>query len=70
MSEVAVERGAVAGPVASPREIAPDALFAGALLTLVVFFVGTESATANLAGGAADHELLHDARHLLSFPCH
>ncbi len=70
MSEVAVEREVVAGPIASPRELAPYAVFAGALLTLVVFFVGTEQATAALGGGAAVHELLHDARHLLSFPCH
>ncbi len=70
MSEVAVERGAVGGPIASPRELAPYAVFAGALLTLAIFFVGTEQATAALAGGATVHELLHDARHLLSFPCH
>ncbi len=70
MSEVAVERGAVAGPIASPRELAPYAVFAGAILTLIVFFAGTEQATAALGGGATVHELLHDARHLLSFPCH
>lgn len=70
MSEVAVERGAVTGPIASTRDLAPYAVFAGALLTLVVFFVGTEQGSAALAGGAAVHEFLHDARHLLSFPCH
>ena len=70
MSEVAVEQGAVAGPIASPRELAPYAVFAGALLTLIVFFVGTEQAAAGLAAGATAHEFLHDARHLLSFPCH
>ena len=70
MSEVAVERGSVSGPIASPRELAPYAVFAGAVLTLIVFFAGTEQATAALAGGATVHELLHDARHLLSFPCH
>ena len=70
MSEVTVERGAGAGPIASPREIAPYAIFAGALLTLMVFFIGTEQATAAFAEGAAVHEFLHDARHLLSFPCH
>ena len=70
MSEVTVERGAVAGPIASPREIAPYAIFAGALLTLLVFFIGTEQATAAFAEGVVVHEFLHDARHLLSFPCH
>lgn len=70
MSEVAVERGAVTDPIASPRELVPYAVLAGALLTLVVFFVGTEQASASFAGGATMHELLHDARHLLSFPCH
>lgn len=70
MPEVIVERGPVAGPIASPRELAPYAFFAGALLTLIIFFVGTEQATSAFAGGAAVHEFLHDARHLLSFPCH
>lgn len=70
MPEVTVERGAVAGPIASPREIAPYAIFAGALLTLMVFFIGTEQATAAFAEGVVVHEFLHDARHLLSFPCH
>ena len=70
MSEVAVEQGAVAGPIASPRDVAPYAVFAGALLTLLIFFVGSDQATAAFAGGTAVHEFLHDARHLLSFPCH
>ena len=70
MSEVVVERGAVAGPVASPRELAPYALFAGTVLTLVLFFVATEAGTAAFAGSGTVHEFLHDARHLLSFPCH
>ena len=70
MSEVAVKQGAVAGPIASPRGVAPYAVFAGALLTLLIFFVGSDQATAAFAGGTAVHEFLHDARHLLSFPCH
>lgn len=70
MSEVAVERHGSAAPVASPRELFPYALFAGVLLSAMVFFVGAEQGAASLIGGSAVHDLLHDARHLLSFPCH
>ncbi|MCW2958828.1 MAG: CbtB-domain containing protein [Solirubrobacterales bacterium] len=70
MSEVLVERGAVAGPVVTPRELLPYAIFAGVLLSLLVYFVGAEEGAASLIGGSAVHEFVHDARHLLAFPCH
>ncbi len=70
MSEVLVERGAVAGPIATPRELLPYALFAGVLMLLGIYFVGAEEGATSIIGGSAVHELLHDGRHLLGFPCH
>jgi hypothetical protein len=70
MSEVLVERGAVAGPIATPRELLPYAILAATLLSLVVYFVGAEEGVATLIGGGSVHEFFHDARHLLGFPCH
>jgi cobalt transporter subunit CbtB len=53
----------VSQPVAIPvRQILPWAVFAGVLLVLGVYFVGVEQGLA--------HEFVHDARHLLGFPCH
>ncbi len=70
MSEVLVERGAVAGPIATPRELLPYAVFAAVLIALVVFFVGAEEGAVSLMGGSTVHEFVHDGRHLLGFPCH
>jgi hypothetical protein len=70
MSEVLVERGAVTGPIATPRELLPYAIFAGVLIALLVYFVGAEEGATSLVGGSSVHELLHDGRHLLGFPCH
>jgi len=70
MSEVSVERGAVAGPIATPGELVPYAVFAAVLLGLAVYFVGAEDGVMSLVGGSSMHELVHDARHLLGFPCH
>jgi cobalt transporter subunit CbtB len=58
------------GPVVTPRELLPYAIFAGVLLSLLVYFVGAEEGAASLIGGSSVHELVHDARHLLGFPCH
>ncbi len=70
MSEVLVERGAVAGPIATPRELLPYAVFAAVLIALAVFFVGAEEGAVSLMGGSTVHEFVHDGRHLLGFPCH
>jgi len=70
MSEVLTERHAVAGPIVTPGELLPYAVLAGLLLALVVFFVGAEEGAASLVGGSSVHEFVHDARHLLGFPCH
>ncbi|MFC7614659.1 CbtB-domain containing protein [Actinokineospora soli] len=58
-------------PVRIPiREILPYAVFVGVLSLLVMYFVSTEQSAVALFDGAVVHELVHDARHLLGFPCH
>lgn len=58
-------------PVVIPvRAILPWALFATVLAVLTVYFVGTEQGAVALFNGAYVHEFVHDARHLLGFPCH
>lgn len=52
------------------RNIAPWAVFAGLLLLLAMYFVSTEQGGVALFDGAGVHEFVHDARHLLGFPCH
>jgi cobalt transporter subunit CbtB len=70
MSDTSIERRAPAIPVVSPRELAPYAIFAGVLLLVLVYFVGVEQGALSLVSGMKVHEFVHDARHLLGFPCH
>lgn len=72
MSDVVVERGAITTPVplVSPRELWPYAVFAGVLMLLLVYFVGAEEGAASVFSGTFMHEVVHDGRHLLAFPCH
>jgi hypothetical protein len=51
------------------REVLPWAIF-GALLLLALYFVGAEEGATSLIPGMYVHEVLHDGRHLLGFPCH
>jgi hypothetical protein len=39
-------------------------------LALAYYFVGAEQGAASLVSGMGIHEFVHDARHLLGFPCH
>jgi hypothetical protein len=58
-------------PVVLPvREWLPWALFTGVLLLFLVYLVGAEEGATSLFGGLRVHEWVHDARHLLGFPCH
>jgi hypothetical protein len=72
MSEAIVEPGAANAPVpiVSAGELLPYAIFAGFLLTLLLYFVGAEEGATAMIGGTSLHEFVHDARHLLGFPCH
>ena len=51
-------------------EIVPWAIFGGLLLLLAIYFVGAEQGATSLVPGMYVHELVHDGRHLLGFPCH
>lgn len=64
-----IDPGAVASPVPL-RELLPWALFAGLMLIMVLYFVGVEQGALSVFGGHWVHELVHDARHTLAFPCH
>ena len=58
-------------PTAIPlREILPWAVFGGLILLLALYFVSTEQGAVALFDGRGVHEFVHDARHLLGFPCH
>ncbi|MDX8153628.1 CbtB-domain containing protein [Patulibacter brassicae] len=66
--EPAAERAPI--PVASPRELLPYWIFAGIVLMFAIYFVGAEEGATAVFSGSGVHELVHDARHLLGFPCH
>ena len=52
---------AVQVPVVPLEKLAPWALFAALAGSVVVYFAGAD---------ATLHEWVHDARHLLGYPCH
>jgi hypothetical protein len=69
MASTVVTRPAV--PAAIPvRHLAPYAIFFGAVMFVLLYFVGSEQGASALIGGNAIHEFIHDGRHLLAFPCH
>jgi hypothetical protein len=72
MTEIAAQPGAEAAPVpvVSPRELLPWVTFAGVVLMVLIYFVGAEEGALSLISGTGVHEFVHDARHLLGFPCH
>jgi hypothetical protein len=58
-------------PVALPlRDSLPRAVFLGLILMLAIYFVGAEQGATSIFDGMMIHEFVHDARHLLGFPCH
>jgi Na+/H+ antiporter NhaC len=72
MSDAVLERGAgtAPAPIVSPRELLPYAVFVGFVLMVLIYFVGAEEGAFSLVSGSSVHEFVHDARHLLGFPCH
>ncbi|QNP75417.1 CbtB-domain containing protein [Streptomyces roseirectus] len=52
------------------KAIAPWAVFFGVLMLVLLYFVGAEQGATSLLSGEEVHEWVHDARHLLGFPCH
>jgi hypothetical protein len=64
-------RGATRAPIAIPlREWWPWALYTGIFLFALLYLVGLEQGATAIVGGEWVHEWVHDARHLLGFPCH
>jgi hypothetical protein len=57
-------------PTIEVGELWPWAVFAGALLLVLVYIVGVDEGAASVIPGKLLHEYLHDGRHLLAFPCH
>ena len=51
-------------------KVLPWAMFGGLLVVLAFYFVGAEQGATSLFSGMGVHEWVHDARHLLGFPCH
>jgi len=70
LSPSAVGSVDLAAPVLSLRELAPWLLMAALTTLAVLFFVGSEQGATSVFAGTAVHELVHDARHLLGYPCH
>lgn len=67
----AVKEKTASVPVALPvKEVLPFALLGGLLVGVAYYFVGVEQGATSLVSGASVHEFVHDARHLLGFPCH
>ncbi|NBE51736.1 CbtB domain-containing protein [Streptomyces boluensis] len=52
------------------RSVAPWAVFVGILMLVLLYFVGAEQGAVSALSGEGVHEWVHDARHLLGFPCH
>jgi len=66
-----IDQNTAAAPIAIPvKEVLPWAVLGAVLMVLVYYFVGTEQGATSLFNGAGIHEWVHDARHLLGFPCH
>ncbi len=68
---------AVAAPIVSHlplriplREVAPWAVFAGAILLTLLYLVGVDQGATSVFSGQTLHEFMHDGRHLLGIPCH
>jgi hypothetical protein len=57
-------------PKISLRELAPWLFFGVLMMLMVLYFVTAEQGATSMVGGSTVHEFLHDARHLLGFPCH
>lgn len=60
----------IAIPTIPLRDFGPWAIFFGLLAAIVVFFVSADQGAIAIPSGTAIHEWVHDARHLLAYPCH
>lgn len=69
MSDMTMVTDVQAAPIPL-AELAPWAVFATLLVLLAIYFVGAEQGATSMFSGTQVHEFVHDARHLLGFPCH
>ncbi len=51
-------------------QLGPWVVLFGLLAMLAIFFVSAGQGAVSLPAGTAIHEWVHDARHLLGYPCH
>lgn len=68
-----IQPSAVPAPAPTPiplRELLPYAAYAAVLALVLLYFVGAEEGATSVVSGSFVHELVHDGRHLLGFPCH
>jgi hypothetical protein len=70
MSHTAVLTPGVDVPFIPFAKLAPWAALYGLLAALALFFISTDQGAVSIPSGTAVHEWVHDARHLLGFPCH
>jgi hypothetical protein len=72
MSSTYSSPAATATPVVVPVSTAALWLAGGLFLALVMYFlVGVDQGAVSVFGQNSNiHEFVHDARHLLGFPCH
>jgi hypothetical protein len=67
----AVDAKSLALRVAIPiSEVVPWAILGTLVAAVAFYFVGAEQGATSLVSGMGIHEFVHDARHLLGFPCH
>lgn len=52
------------------QKIMPWAILGVVIMGLAYYFVGAEQGATSIFSGMGIHEFVHDARHLLGFPCH
>ncbi|MBV9786153.1 MAG: CbtB-domain containing protein [Acidisphaera sp.] len=68
MSDTTITPGIAIVPI-PVRELLPWVIF-GVLALLAIYFVGADEGATSIVPGMYVHEWVHDARHLLGFPCH
>jgi len=68
MSDTTITPGIAIAPI-PVRELLPWVIF-GVLALLAIYFVGADEGATSIVPGMYVHEWVHDARHLLGFPCH
>ncbi|MCW2814982.1 MAG: hypothetical protein JWN84_2437 [Nocardioides sp.] len=57
-------------PTIPLSDLGPWATFFGLFAAIVVFFISADQGAISIPAGTMIHEWVHDARHLLGYPCH